>query len=399
MSSLAEIADLAATTGLSRIHILAWRDLADVEAGGSELHADRVAAAWAAAGIDVTMRTSFAAGTPPDTRRNGYRVIRSGGRYMIFPRAVLAELAGKHGPRDGLVEIWNGMPFLTPLWARHPRVTWIHQPHTHLWSQVMPAGRAAIGRRFERDIAPLLYRRTPVVTLSESVRDQLVTQFRLRPTNVHVVPPGIDERFRETPKPPRHTPANAGNTANTGNTGGLIVAVGRLTAYKRFDKVILIVHQLRQREPCRHVRLVIAGSGAEHDNLRKIIADLDATSWCQLTGHIDDDSLVSLYQRASVLVAASVAEGWGMTITEAAACGTPAVASNIAGHANAVVDGITGHLANNVEQFLHALERIITDPAHRQRLREAALSHARQFSWERSAHELLAVLAGTPLPR
>ena len=46
-----------------------------------------------------------------------------------------------------------------------------------------------------------------------------------------------------------------------------------------------------------------------------------------------------------MLASASVAEGWGMTITEAAACGTPAVVTDIAGHRDAVVDGVTGVLA------------------------------------------------------
>ena len=55
-----KLGDLAAAAGLSRVHFLAWRDLDDPEAGGSELHAHEVARRWAAAGIEVTFRTSFA---------------------------------------------------------------------------------------------------------------------------------------------------------------------------------------------------------------------------------------------------------------------------------------------------------------------------------------------------
>ena len=117
-----KIGDLAATAGLRRIAILAWRDLDDPEAGGSELHASRVASLWAEAGIEVTMRTSYAAGHPQVTWRNGYRVIRKAGRYLVFPRAAFSEMMGWHGASDGLVEIWNGMPFFSPLWARRPTV-------------------------------------------------------------------------------------------------------------------------------------------------------------------------------------------------------------------------------------------------------------------------------------
>ena len=54
--SSTKIGDLAADAGIGRIHVLAWRDLDDVEAGGSELHASTVASRWAAAGIEVVMR-------------------------------------------------------------------------------------------------------------------------------------------------------------------------------------------------------------------------------------------------------------------------------------------------------------------------------------------------------
>ena len=363
---------------MRRVHMLAWRDLDDIEAGGSEIHADRVARLWAEAGIEVTMRTSFAAGSPAAASRHRYRVIRRGGRYMVFPRAVLAELAGFHGPRDGLVEIWNGMPFLSPVWCRGPRAAWVHQPHTELWDRVLPPGRAAAGRIFERDLAPWLYRSTPVVTLSESVRSQLLRRFRFAPERVHVVPPGIDDRFRPGPQ-------------SAESPEPLLVAVGRLTASKQFDRVIRIVARLRERCP---VRLVVVGSGTEQDRLLQLVAELDAEGWCELAGRVEDDALTRLYQQAWALVSTSASEGWGMTITEAAACGTPAVVSDIPGHADAVADGETGHLASRDGDFVDALERFVNDRAHRTRLGDNARARASALTWERAAHDTLAVLAG-----
>src|SRR5256885_10510930 len=125
-SNIAKIGDLAAAAGLRRIHGLSWRDLADVEAGGSEVHAATVARLWAEAGVDVTLRTSYAQGQAPVVTRDGYRVIRRAGRYLVFPRAVGSEVLGRHGPRDALVEIWNGMPFFSPVWGRGPRVVLLH---------------------------------------------------------------------------------------------------------------------------------------------------------------------------------------------------------------------------------------------------------------------------------
>lgn len=78
-----------------RIHMLAWRDLDDPEAGGSEIHAHAIASRWAEAGLRVTMRTSYAAGRAQDIERADYRVVRKAGRYLVFPRAIASEVAGR----------------------------------------------------------------------------------------------------------------------------------------------------------------------------------------------------------------------------------------------------------------------------------------------------------------
>ena len=371
----ARIAALAAGAGLGRIHILAWRDLDDAEAGGSEIHADRVARRWAEAGIEVTMRTSRAAGAPEAAGRAGYRVVRRAGRYAVFPRAALAEIGGRHGPRDGLVEIWNGVPFFAPVWARGPRITWLHHAHTDMWPMVMGRRLAAFGQMLERDLAPLLYRRTAIVTLSPSSRDHLIDSFGFPSNRVRVVAPGIDERLR---------PGGARSERP------LLVAVARLLPHKGLDRVIRIAAQLRRRHD---LRLVIAGEGYHRDRLERLVDDLGAGSWCELAGRVDDETKIGLYRRAWVLVSASVSEGWGMTVTEAAACGTPAVASRIPGHLDAVADGVTGHLAGGDEEFAAALERVIVDPEHRRRLGAAALKRSADYTWERTAHDTLAVLA------
>ena len=94
---------------LQRIHILSWRDLDHPEAGGSELHINKLAERWAAAGLEVTLRTGDVPGLPADVNRNGYRVVRRGGRFTGFVRSPLSEAFGRQGPRDALVEVLLGL--------------------------------------------------------------------------------------------------------------------------------------------------------------------------------------------------------------------------------------------------------------------------------------------------
>jgi glycosyltransferase involved in cell wall biosynthesis len=374
--AVGKLGDLAADAGLRRITMLAWRDLDDPEAGGSEIHAANVAALWGRAGIEVTMRTSYAAGHPQVVWRDGYRVIRKAGRYLVFPRAVLSEMMGWHGSSDATVEIWNGMPFFSPLWARRPHAVWLHHVHDEMWELTLPPRLARLGRTLEFRIAPPVYRRTPIVTLSQSSKDEIVSKLRLRASQITVVPPGVDPSF---------TPGGVLDPTP------LVVAVGRLVPVKRFALLIDVLTALKQSHPA--LRAVIVGEGYEREALELQLATRGASEWISLPGHVDDETLLDLYRRAWVVASTSLHEGWGMTITEAAACGTPAVATRIAGHADAIVDGGSGLLADDEAGFEGALDRVLGDPALRAALAKGAREHAAQFTWNATAYGTLAVLA------
>ena len=117
-----------------------------------------------------------------------------------------------------------------------------------------------------------------------------------------------------------------------------------------------------------------------------------ATDWLRLPGRVDDAALLDYYRRAWVLTSASAREGWGMTITEAAACGTPSVVSNIAGHTDAVADGLSGLLVEPGD-LAGALNRVLSDQGLRDRLSAGALAHAATFTWANTARRTFAALA------
>ena len=101
----AKLGDIAATAGLRRIHVIAWRDLDDVEAGGSEVHAATVARLWSEAGIEVLMRTSWAQGHPNFDRRDGYEVVRKGGPPQLQFHGGAARRFAALGAHSSLLTI------------------------------------------------------------------------------------------------------------------------------------------------------------------------------------------------------------------------------------------------------------------------------------------------------
>jgi glycosyltransferase involved in cell wall biosynthesis len=374
-----KIGDLAASAGIRRVHMLAWRDLDDVEAGGSEVHAAEVARHWAEAGLEVSMRTSYAQGHPPKVRRDGYEVLRKAGRYLVFPRAAMAEATHRQGRRDALVEIWNGMPFFSPLWARGPRLVFLHHVHAEMWKMVLPPNLARVGNLLESRIAPPIYGRSRMVTLSPSSKAEML-DIGFRDERVEVVPPGLDRRY---------TPGGERSAAP------MVLGVGRLMPVKRFDRLIRAVAQARASVP--DLTLTLVGTGAEREALDALVQELGADDFVTFAGRLDDEDLVALYRSAWVVASTSVREGWGMTLTEAAACGTPVVATRIAGHVDAVDEGVSGLLADDDAEVARLLARVCTDASLRDRLQTGALEHAARFSWAATSTRLMTILADEAL--
>jgi len=88
-----------------------------------------------------------------------------------------------------------------------------------------------------------------------------------------------------------------------------------------------------------------------------------------------------------------------MTVTEAGACGTPAVVSRISGHLDAVVDGRTGLFFDDAPGLVDALDAVLGDEVLRKQLSEGALEFSTRFSWDNAARGALAVLAAEALRR
>lgn len=356
-----------------RIHVLAWRDLDDPDAGGSEVHADECERRWADAGLEVLHRTSAAVGQPPTAKRNGYQVIRRGNRYTVFPRTVASELTGRMGPYDALVEVMNGVPFFSPAWCRRPRILFLHHVHGPMWDQILPGPLAAFGRALEARIAPPIYRRGLTVTPSEATREELL-ELGFRSDLVTAVPNGTDPRF---------SPGGERTSQPS------IVAVARLAPVKRFGLLVDAAAEARATVP--DLTLTIVGDGPDRESLDAQVAELNAHEWVQFTGRLSHEDLVDVYRRSWIVASASLAEGWGLSLTEAAGCGTPSVATDIRGHRSSVVDGETGLLADP-EHLGEAIARVLQDHDLRDRLGAAAERRVRDMTWDATAAGVLSVL-------
>lgn len=368
------MAERADAVGMRRIHVFAFRDRDDPHAGGSEEHATQVCGHLARAGREVTLHTGRVPGAPARIDRDGFRVVRRGGRLGVFLTSLLDERLGRMGPADGLIEIFHGVPFFAPLWSRTPQVGLVHHVHLGTWDALLPGWPGRIGHLIERFAVPAVYRNRPLVTAAPSASEEIVTHYGADPSRITIAPHGIAERF-----------SPGGEQARA----PLVVAVARLMPQKGVDELIAALVRVKAAVP--DVEATIVGDGPHGARLRDVAARAGA-GWIHWAGRVSEDELVDWYRRAWVVASASRREGFGLTLTEAAACGTPTVATRIPGHVDAVDDGRSGLLADSTDELADRIAEVLTDAGLRTRLQAGALAHATQFRWDRAAATLLGAL-------
>ncbi|MGZ6791511.1 MAG: glycosyltransferase family 4 protein [Mycobacteriales bacterium] len=363
-----------------RVVLLSWRDSGHPEGGGSELYAESVAAGLVARGHEVTVLTARYPGAGREERRDGYRVLRAGGRFTVYLRALLRLLLRRTGPFDVVVDIQNGTPFFARLVTRRPVVVLCHHVHREQWGIVFGGSRlgrllARVGWWVESELAPRVQRGCRYVTVSEVSRRELEA-LGVRPEALTVVHNGTPD------------PLPGGRRAEVPE----VLVLGRVVPHKRVEHAVRAVAALREELP--DVRLTVVGQGWWSDEVLVEVERCGVADRVELVGHVSEERKHQLLARAWVLATPSVMEGWGLCVVEAASHGTPSVAYRSAGGlAESVLDGLTGLLADDDEAaFTAALRRMLTDTALREAMGRAGTLHSRRFTHDASVEAFERVL-------
>jgi glycosyltransferase involved in cell wall biosynthesis len=326
----------------------------------------------AARGHEVTLLVSGWPGASRVAELDGMRVHRTGGRHTFSvagPRYYRRALSRHRF--DLLIEDLNKVPLFSPFWFRGPVVLLVH----HLFgatafreaNPVLAAGTWL----FERPLGAV-YRSVPAEAVSLSTAQDLIAR-GLHREDIVVIENGVDVDFF-TPDP--------GVGASPEPT---LLYVGRMKKYKRVDLVMRALALLRAQGVS--ARLVLAGTGDYTESLRGLRDELGLQDRIDMPGFVSEEEKRRLFRRAWVHVLTSPKEGWGISNLEAAACGTPTVASDAPGLRDSVVHGETGFLVphGDVDALAARLRELLEDALLRQRLGAGARRFAEQFTWERAA--------------
>ncbi len=331
------------------IVFIAWRDLANKDAGGSELLVDRLAHGLTERGDRVTLLCGGTMGERP------YEVRRSGGTYSQFARAPLA--FHRHlRDCDLVVEVCNGMPYLAPLWTKKPVVCLVNHVHTELWRLRFPPPIATLGRLTESHVMPWAHRRNLFLTVSASTFAAL-QEIGIATDRIRLICNGVEPGPPPAPRSPEP----------------LFLAFGRLAEYKRIDLLLRLWDRVQQ---VTGGRLVIAGDGPERARLERI-----AGPGVEFTGRVSEDEKHRLMSSAWLLLHPARIEGWGIVVAEAAVRATPAIGFSVPGLRDSVIHNETGMLVRTEGEFASAWASLAIDDRKRTAMGHAARERARQLHW------------------
>ncbi|WP_045745230.1 glycosyltransferase family 4 protein [Actinoplanes rectilineatus] len=375
------------------IVICNWRDSGHPSAGGAELYCESVATELHEAGVRVTYLTARAPGQAAVEQTHYGTVVRVGSTYTVYPRA-LAWLARHRAGIDGIIDSQNGIPFFTPLAIRRrtPIALLIHHVHQDQFAVHFPAPVARIGRFLENQASRWVYTARTMAAVSPSSRAEIRRRLSLRGA-VLLAPCGQDMPDR-TDRPSANPPGQdtPGRTRSAA-ANPRIVAVGRLVRQKRVDVLLRALPAVAAAVP--GTELHIAGDGEALPELRQLAADLGLGDRVVFHGRVDDTTRDALVGSAWVTASASMGEGWGLSVMEAAAAGVPAVAISVPGLRDTIRPGETGWLVPSVDDLAGGLVealRTLSDPAVAAEWSRRCTTWAARFTWTATADHLLSAL-------
>lgn len=365
-----------------RILIYNWRDIKHIWAGGGEIYIFEQAKRWVKAGHEVTLFC----GEDRDKKLpfieeiQGIKIYRRGGRYTLYFWAAWYYISRFRSRFDVVIDVENGVPFFTPLFCPIAKVCYVYHVHGKQFFYELPKPLSYIGFIIERFIFPLLYKRTPIIAISETTKKQLVN-IGLPAKNISVVYSGINGDHHKA----AHLPIKFSNPT--------ILYLGRIKKYKRVDLLVALFSEIVKKIP--KARLIVAGWGTEASHLTDIIMKSPLRRKIALVGPVSRQEKRLLLSKSWVFVNPSIGEGWSIAVIEANLHGTPAVSFDVPGLAESIQQGKTGLLAKNADDLVTKICNILTDKHLRDRLSTNASEWAREFSWDRSAKNSLRILQKT----
>ncbi len=356
-----------------KILILNWRDIKNPQSGGAEILTHELAKRLAVKNEVVWFAAKFK-GAKSNEVIDRVRIIREGNPDARTLLSSVQYKAYKYykknlaGNLDLVIDEIHGIPFFTPLYINEKKVVLICEVAGKLWDVAVKFPFNLFGK-FIENIYPSLYQNLPIITISNSSKKEL-SGIGFKSRAIHVLPLGCE------------TPTVSSMPAK--NNRPTLIFVGRLTKQKGIEDALLVIKKMKETMP--NVLLWVIGRGDEEyvDDVKKMVSDLDLSKNIQFWGFISDKQRNTLLSKAHVLISPSAKEGWGLTVHEAGARGTPSVVYDVEGLRDVLIDGKNGLLCreNTPDEMSKLSILLLGDKKLYNKLQSGALHERKKFTWD-----------------
>ena len=359
------------------ILVLNWRDTKNPKSGGAEIVTLQHAKAWVKSGHRVTWFTSEFKGAKAKEVLDGVNIVRRGNFISVYFYAIVFYLFSEK-KFDVVVDEIHGIPFFTPIFVRKPKIAFIHEVADEIWDYMYPFPINKIGK-FIEPLYFYLYRNTKFWTDAQSTISDLEV-YGIKKENCTVINCPIENKSLRTLPRKENVPT--------------FIFVSRVVKMKGIEEVIRAFFYILRE--LKDARLWIVGDGEKSyvEELRDTMKSYSIAPRVKFFGTVSESKKLELMKQAHILLHASVKEGWGLVVIEAASQGTPSVVYDVAGLRDSVKNGKTGIVLseNSSKEMAKEASNLYKNKKLYEKFQKNAILWAKSLTWKDATKKSLALI-------
>lgn len=373
------------------------RPLVTRQIGGGHQHARNIVSAWAASGInhdfllicdktpanDPDYDDSFISALPVNFHRveiSGFdsrRPFTMGSRILSSLSRTLARLG---------TQVYHSFTPAVPRTGVCPVVQTIHDLSFELDPSMR---RSPISTDLRKSVRSGLTRAAAIIAVSSQTKSDIASVYHIPPERIAVVYNGINPVF--VPQPDDAIRQQLKRVYDV--SGRYIIAVGSDIPRRNYPRMLEAMQKLWKHEP--HIRLVLAGRESWRESkIYAQTAEARANDRIRFVESPSDIELAQLYRDALATCCASSFEGFGLSVLESMACGTPAACSEMQSLKEVAADAAVYFAHDDSDAICDALLALVEDVEYRRQLKYRGIARAQLFTWPMAGKLILSVLEG-----
>lgn len=362
------------------ILMLNWRDIKNPKSGGAEIVTMEHLSYWVKKGHSVVWFTSRFKDSKKSEKVRGVKIIRYGNFLTVYLFAFFYYLKNRKNV-DFVVDQIHGIPFFTPVYVRKPKIAYIHEVAGDIWDHMYPFPINMIGKFFEKYYFKF-YKNTIFWVPSESTAKDLIKNGVRKEKCVKILG-AINNKTLSRPAVKDKIPT--------------LIFVSRLVKMKGVEEVIKAFFIIQKKIP--NIRLHIVGDGEDRyvKTVRAKFKIDKKDSSIKFFGFVPQSKKIELLGKSNLILHASIKEGWGLVIVEAASQGTPSVVYDVGGLRESTLNNKTGIVLdkNTPEEMARVSIDLISDKEKYRKFQNNCLQWSSSLTWDKSVNASMKLLERT----